>query len=265
MAKQSLFAAKQEAPTTTATTTAKTAPATGLAVPMMGSSMSTVKLPEEQSYSNYVAQLYSGKGKWDDVKQKLKGLENGDMVLFSDDEPVILSPFTFWLLDCHQYWCVLDGEHKPRKAWLQQPEDESYQGSRVKEFLAAAIFVQAGDRVAPATFRCHDSMTKGVYKALTTATQDNQAWADWLKLSADHATTAPLQPNLRFKTTLGWRPKKGYSCYTYYVSSADIKPTSVGDASLINRHNNDAAFMEKVQLMEEAFAEHKQMIAKLAE
>lgn len=238
MAKQSLFAAKQES--------------TGLALPA-GSSMSSVQTPEQESYSNYAIFMHRDKGKWSEYSQKIRDLADGDAVLVENGEPRKIAPFIFWLLDVHQYWCTLDHEFKPNRAWLVK---ESGQG--VKEVLATMILVLHGGQLHPATCRFTGPMAKGVYSSKDCALGE-AASPDWAKKSPDHAATLSIpQPNLRFKTELTWRMKKGRSGFPYYISSAYILPTSLGDAALFT-----AVDKEKLELMTRAFADHKQMIEKL--
>jgi len=225
-----------------------------------GSNMATVQTPERESYSNYVAFMHRDKGKWSDVIAKIPGLGDGDAVLFGDGEPVKLSPFTFWLLDVIQYWCIKGGppDYKPTKSWFAKPDSDKFNGQRINEVLSAMILVQHGEEIIPATIRVQDAMCQGLYTAKETAV-NGAASPEWGKLSPDHAATLVIpQPNLRFKTRLTWHPKKGRGGFTYFVSRADIIPTSAGDAKLFGGVDH-----EKVQLMQQAFAEHKQHIETL--
>lgn len=256
MAKKSLFGAAQQP---------VEQPATGLALPT-GSNMANVQVPERESYSNYVAFMHRDKGKWSDVKMKIPDLGDGDAVLFSDADPVKLSPLVFWLLDAMQYWCVKGGppDYKPTKSWLTKPDDMKYNGARINETLSVMMLVQHGDEIIPATMRMQDAMCQGLYVAKDTAVV-HAATPEWLRLSPDHTATASIpQPNLRFKTRLTWRPKKGRGGFTYFISSAEIIPTSAGDAGSFGSMTKDVELMEKVKLMQEAFNEHKTHIESLS-
>lgn len=248
MAKQSLFQKTQQETPTGAIAT----------LPAMGGGLTAVQTPEKETYSNYLIFMHRDKGKWADVSREIPGLQDGDAVLFEDGAPRKVTPLVFFLLDIHQYWCVLDAEYKPRKVWTVKPEDSTYYGSRVVETLSTAILVQHGGELIPCTARFTGAMCQGVYKAKDCAIRD-AASPEWAANSPDHAATLSIpQPNLRFKSELTVRPKKAKSGYMYHISDVKISPTSAGDAKLFGSLDRD-----KVELMREAFDSHKQDIMKL--
>lgn len=256
MAKRSLFEQSQQPP-------ANPEPSAPLAtMPGMGSGFDSVQSPEQEVYGNYVAIMHTGKGKWSDVAPKIPGLTDGDAVLFRDGEPEKISPLVFFLMDIFQYWNVKNSDHKPRKTWLAKPESDTFEGSKIIESLSVAILLLKGSELIPATFRVEKAMCRGMYAAKD-AVQLAQS-PEWAKQSPDHAATLSIaQPNLRYKTELTWRKKPGRGGFAYFISSAKIHPTTIGDGALFAKSQADERFAEKFAAMQESFNAHKEEIAKL--
>lgn len=249
MAKQSLFAQQQK----------QTEQQSDLLMLPAPQGISQVEAPERETYSSYVKFMYVDKGKWGEVRQQVPGLADGDAVLFGAGEPRKVAPFVFFLLDLHQYWCTRDAvTFKAKRAWLKKPEDRAIGGDRVCEVLSAALVLQLGGELIPATVRFNDAMAAGVYTSKDAVAE--AAAPGWATKSSDHAVTMQIpMSHLRFKTELTWRVKKARSGRNYYVSSARILPITLGDAAAFKEIDREA-----LNLMVQSFREHKQEIEQLA-
>ena len=224
MAKQSLYAKSQGEAATT--------PESTLPVPV-GGGFDAVKPPEKKATAPYV--VFARKDTLAELRGEVPGLQDGDAVLIGD-EKIKLSPVVFFLLDVFQFWCIKGGEaenYAPVKTTRAKPEG-SDDGERWTETISAAALVEVGGRLIPATMRVQSGMCQGVYEAIRNVKA--AASPEWATKSPEHAASMGVgQPNLRFKTYLSWRPKKSRGGFTYFLSSATIKPTTAGDAALLTK------------------------------